>query len=275
MPNTKIGEKDFTVTNEGDATEYVVVIDGDNDDANGVTPISVKYATSGTTRKGVAYNQGDTTTLISNDFVYTLTCKSVNATTGVETGTCNGQSAETSFPMNGGIVVGNNIDEGIRHEYVLTVTYLETNEDQTDDMNKTFDARVNIIDIKGLNPYSDNTDSLAYNIINNSETAKNGTQLVSTPPSKVGVEPATKNWNNSPGVKVKLSDLWNGYFTDSDNYLSDNGDGTFDGPIVWGNTPEEAIANANDSNYLVANCNEMLWKYAYHRAVKGPNKIIA
>ena len=133
IPGTTFDAKTFTVTNEGNATtDYVVVVeilDG-------------------------------TSTFISNDFTYTLTC----------TSGCNGVNEETTFPINGGILVGNSIDVGETQTYAFTLTYKETGLDQTDDMNKSLNAKLNIKDISTINPYSSSTNSLAYNIINNAIT---------------------------------------------------------------------------------------------------------
>ena len=166
--NNIVESKTFAVTNEGDTkTDYVVVIED----------VKVTNATTNAT-----------TTFESNDFRYTITC--TNGTTE-----CNGVKTEV-FPMNGGIVVGNNINVGETQTYTLTMEYLETNEDQSNDMNKTLSAKINIKDIRSINPYSDNKDSLAYNIINNSMLAKNGTKLVATPPSKVAIEGSLSNWED-------------------------------------------------------------------------------
>ena len=184
IPNTVIGEKDFTVTNTGNDTGYVVLIDGDGDIDNGITPIKVTYVTSGTTRNGKSYSVNEETSFISNDFVYTLTC-TIESSDSERNGTkCNEVLTETTLPMSGGIILGNDIKSGDIHKYNLTVTYLDNDDDQTDDMNKGFNAQINIEDIKRINPYSNNTKSLAYNIINNSMLKKNVTELLSTPETK-------------------------------------------------------------------------------------------
>ena len=113
-------EKTFTATNSGDAnvTGYKVVLD------NVVNELSR-----------------------TQDLVYTLTCKSVNASTGVESGTCNGVSNETLFPKRDVYtVVSNDIAVGIRHEYKLTVTYKEADVDQSIDMGKAYSAKLDIRD---------------------------------------------------------------------------------------------------------------------------------
>ena len=153
-PNSEkeIGTKTFTVTNKGNAkTSYVVVID----------ETKITNATDGTT-----------TTFESNDFRYTLTC----------TEGCNGVETQSVFPINGGVLVGNSIDVGKVQTYELKLWYIDTGIDQTNDMNKRLEARVNITDITQMkNPYSSNKNSLAYNIIENAKNKTNGTELVSSP----------------------------------------------------------------------------------------------
>ncbi len=157
-PNSEkeIGTKTFTVTNKGNAkTSYVVVID----------ETKITNATDGTT-----------TTFESNDFRYTLTC----------TEGCNGVETQSVFPINGGVLVGNSIDVGIVQTYELKLWYIDTGIDQTKDMNKRLEARVNITDISQMeNPYSANKNSLAYNIIENAKNKTNGTELLSNPRSRI------------------------------------------------------------------------------------------
>ena len=152
-----IGVKDFTVTNEGDDTSYVVVIE------------DIKIL------KG-----NEITTFNSNDFRYTLTCTKSDGTS------CDGISEQTLFPINGGILVRNEIKESDIHTYKLTLWYIETNIDQSEDMNKTLEAKVNIKNVNEANPYSNTT--LAYNIINNAKNKTNGTELLETPKTKVAQE---------------------------------------------------------------------------------------
>ena len=162
-----VDKKTFSVTNEGNATtDYVVVID----------EVKVTY-TSTVEVDGVTHTAGSTTTFESNDFVYTLTC----------TSGCNGVDTQTVFPIEGGILVGNSIDVDEEQTYELSMTYLETGENQSNDMNKTLTARVNIKDISTLNPYSSNTGTLAYNIINNAIVGATGTTLAGVPETDVAV----------------------------------------------------------------------------------------
>ena len=159
--DTEIGTKTFTVTNNGNDTSYVVVIEN----------VSVTKA-----------SDGSTTTFESNDFRYTLTCTKKDGTS------CDGVSTQSVFPINGGILVGNSIKEGDVHTYTFKMWYIDTGIDQSNDMNKTMTARVNIKDISTINPYSSNTSSLAYNIINNAVTGATGTTLASVPETNVAVE---------------------------------------------------------------------------------------
>ena len=95
-----------------------------------------------------------------------------NKNTNEVSGTCDSVS-ETKMPLNNnGLLVINNIPENMKHEYVLTVYYRDTGIDQSADMNKKIEAIVDIKDVKN-NPFANGT--LAYNIINNSITKKNGT----------------------------------------------------------------------------------------------------
>ena len=162
-----IGTKTFTVTNNGSDSSYVVIIDN----------VSVTNA-----------SDGSTTTFKSNDFRYTLTCTKSDGTK------CNDVKDLTVFPIDEGILIGNNIDKEDVHTYTFTLWYIDTGVDQSDDMGKTLQARLNIADITQMeNPYktgvtaTDNA-SLAYNIIENAKTNKNGTTLLNSPRSKVAEE---------------------------------------------------------------------------------------
>ena len=209
MPSSEpIGTKDFTVTNNGDDSGYVVVFED----------ILVTYAAD-TVIDGKTVTAGIETNFESNDFVYTLTCVVEDKSGTVLTDkSCNGINNGV-FPMDGGIVVGNNIDEGDVHKYVLTLYYKDSGSDQSDDMNKTLNGKVNIKDIKSINPYSENTDSLAYNIINNSKLNKNGTELLATPLTKVAEE---INLETEKVLSVTQDDYGVSYYyrgTVEDNYV--------------------------------------------------------
>lgn len=152
-----IGTKTFTVTNNGNDSSYVVVIDN----------VSITKA-----------SDGSSTSFVSNDFRYTLSCTKSDGTN------CNNVSDLTIFPIKGGILVSNDIEEDDVHTYTLTMWYIDTGIDQSDDMGKTYQARVNIADVNQMeNPFktgvtaTDNA-SLAYNIIKNAKANTNGTKLL-------------------------------------------------------------------------------------------------
>ena len=117
------------------------------------------------------------------DLVYTLTCTQYTKATykvenkvasGTTSGTCNGVSSETTYPSVGTILVENSIDTDKVQAYTLTVTYKETNTDQSVDMNKRFSGKVNIVDPKLFGPFG--TDTLASTIINTAKTQTDSTR---------------------------------------------------------------------------------------------------
>ncbi len=117
MPGTTLTDKEFTVTNNGNATvnNYAVYLE---DLVNELTR--------------------------PDDMVYTLTC-----TSSKENGSCVGKS-ETAFPKLAGIIVTNSIDVGETQTYKLTVTYKEMGVDQSDDMGKKVSARVQIYNLQDI-----------------------------------------------------------------------------------------------------------------------------
>jgi len=195
--NTPINTKEFSVINNGDDTDYVVIIDN----------ISIKNATT-----------GEDTTFESNDFEFKLECSSDD---GID---CNDINIETPLPLiNNSILIGNDIKSGATHTYTLTLWYKETNKNQSRDMNKMLNARINIQDIRRLNPYSDNETSLAYNIVNNaisknttntvallSNTLLNNTKykktkIASAPDTKVAEQPSAIMWSEVYPLNVVSS----------------------------------------------------------------------
>ena len=163
MPSTDltsagaIGTKTFTVTNNGNDSSYVVIIDN----------VSIKNVSDNTD-----------TNFLSNDFRYTLSCTKSDGTK------CNEVNDLTIFPIKGGILVSNDIKEEDVHTYTLTMWYIDTGLNQSDDMGKSLQARVNIADVNQMeNPFmtgvsaTDNV-NLAYNIIKNAKENKNGTKLL-------------------------------------------------------------------------------------------------
>lgn len=111
VPDTVIEEKTFSVENTGThkVDSYEVIVEN-------VTNDLVNY----------------------EDLTYVLTCESDD---DIE---CNGSSGV--FPQTTDVLVTNSIESGTTHEYTLTLTYNETNKDQSKDMNKTIKAKVNIQD---------------------------------------------------------------------------------------------------------------------------------
>ena len=175
--DNEIGTKTFTVTNNGNDTSYVVVIEN----------VSVTKA-----------SDGSTTTFESNDFRYTLTCTKSDGTN------CDGVSTQSVFPINGGVLVGNNIKEGDVHTYTFKMWYIDTGIDQSNDMGKHLQARINITNIERMtNPYSANTNSLSYNIIENTKSKANGTELLSSPKTQVATANSTK-WSTGKFEEQEL-----------------------------------------------------------------------
>ena len=225
MPSdTEIGTKTFTVTNKGNDTSYVVVIEN----------TSVTNASDGTS-----------TTFESNDFRYILTCTKKDGTS------CDGVTTQSVFPIDGGILVGNNIAEGDVHTYTFKMWYIDTGIDQSNDMGKTLQARLNIkSDVRLENPFSNNKNSLAYNIIENSKNKTNGTELLLSPKSKVGNEISQYGTGKYITESIKTSDTCNGY---SEWRVADSSDGAIYGSRV--ESYEEAVGK-----YVFDNC-EMWTKY--------------
>ena len=173
------------------------------------------------------------------DLVYTLTCTSYlkkgfslssdGSITGTVDGTCNGVSTETKFPSTSdlSIMVNNTIDTTHTQAYKLTITYKEMNVDQSEDMGKTFSAKVNIVDLNSIvrnNPYEANKNSLAYNIINNAMNKTNGTELLSNPLTRVAEE---NSFILSKGTHIRNLDIFK------------------DTSIGYGNTQEESESGLN------------------------------
>ena len=117
QPGTTIDTKTFTVKNEGNATvnNYAVYLE---------ELVNTLSRTS--------------------DMVYTLTC-----TSSVSGKTCNGVN-ETTFPTQNGLIVTNNIDVNETQSYELKVVYKEMNIDQSEDMNKTIGAKVQIYNLADI-----------------------------------------------------------------------------------------------------------------------------
>ena len=178
--STEVGTKDFTVTNNGEDTSYTVLIE--DTEAYYATNGSYKAADGST----VTYTKDQATEFATNDFRYTLTC-TITSTDETRNGkSCDGVSEQKIFPINGGVITSNNIVKGDVHTYELKFWYIDTGLDQSIDMNKTYNAKVNIVDIRKENPYavgevSAYEKSIAYNVINNALLKTNGTELMNKP----------------------------------------------------------------------------------------------
>ncbi len=117
LPGTTITSKTFTVTNVGNATvgNYVVALE------NVINEL--KY---------------------SDDLVYTLKCTSNNAKSPC--------TSETTgiYPKSNQVLVHNSIAVKTTHTYELTITYKETGVDQSDDMGKNIEGKVQIYDARNI-----------------------------------------------------------------------------------------------------------------------------
>ena len=109
------------------------------------------------------------------DIKYTLDC----TTDG--TIICNKVTNETTFPSGISQLVTNTIEPNKTHTYTFTFTYKDTGTDQSVDMGKILQAKLQIFgkDSNGnFMPYEQTT--LAYAIINNAKLTKNGTTFSAT-----------------------------------------------------------------------------------------------
>ena len=220
-----IGTKDFTVTNEGNSkTSYVVVIED----------VSIT-------------KDGSTTTFESNDFRYTLTC------TKKDGSSCDGVSSQTVFPINGGVLVTNNIDVSDTQTYTLTLWYIDTGIDQSNDMGKTYNAKVNITNIESLNTYSNNTKSLAYNIIESAKNKTNGTELLAVPKVKPGEGISEYKTGKVTKESVTTGSLCAGY-----------------NPWFVGDSESAARSGSRVSSYDAA-----VGKYVYDECSKWTKKLLS
>ena len=182
------------------------------------------------------------------DLVYTLECKqylksglnidTTNKTvTGTISGTCNGVSAETTFPSIGTILVQNDIADDKAQVYTLTITYKETNTDQSVDMNKTFSAKANIVDPNTFSPYGEGT--LASAIYKSAETATTNSDTTRTTMGTTVTEFTSLSGENEHVLNNAPDDYGTSYYfrgNVKDNYVTFadkkwrivriNGDGT-------------------------------------------------
>lgn len=104
------------------------------------------------------------------DLTYVLECTSSDGTE------CNGNSG--IFPKSQQVIATNSINPNVEHSYILTLTYTETYQNQSNDMNKEISAKVNIKDdvsnIKKLNIYGN---SIQDTIINGEPSIDNPVKI--------------------------------------------------------------------------------------------------
>ena len=177
---------------------------------------------------GVALENVVNTLERKQDLVYTLDCKQYSKTgfsidktnktvTGTISGTCNSVTTETTFPSIGTILVQNDIADDKAQVYTLTITYKETNTDQSVDMNKTFSAKANIVDPNNFKPYEVGT--LASAIYKSAETGgENRTTLGTTKTEFTSISGANDRLLNNAPDDYGTSYYYYGAVTD--NYVS-------------------------------------------------------
>ena len=157
VPGTTLGTKTFTVTNSGN---------------NNVDSYSVGLV-----------NVINTFTRL-DDIKYTVTCSS--SVTGK---TCNGVS-ESSFPNENSYIIENQINSKEVQTYVIEVEYKEMNVDQSVDMGKTLEAKIDIFDTKSLTIKGTVTNSSEndYVVIHSKEQTS---EIVDGKYKFIGIEPDT------------------------------------------------------------------------------------
>ncbi len=102
----------------------------------------IKVKNTGT--KEVSYNIGwtdYTNEITNNELVIEGTCKRLNSS-NVEEGTCNNVSKKAITGSN--IIFNISIEPNVTHEYTLKITFIDTNENQNYNVNKSFNAKLNI-----------------------------------------------------------------------------------------------------------------------------------
>ena len=123
-PNKTFTTKTFTVENKGNTTinAYAVILQD----------VSITDVTTGEIKPLLSTREGK-----ENDFDLVIKCNDGSEEIVV-------YNAE--LPEQNAILVKNSIDPGEIHTYSATLTYVETNDDQSDDMNKRITGKFNIID---------------------------------------------------------------------------------------------------------------------------------
>ena len=204
------------------------------------------------------------------DLVYTLTCSSYlkegfslasdGTITGTVDGTCNGVSTEKQFPSTStlSVMVTNTIDTTHTHAYKLTVTYKEMNVDQSTDMNKTFSAKVNIVDLNALtvnNPYKNDTGTLKKTIIDNAMLGIGSTQFGSEVTTFTSISGENERVLNSAPDDYGTSYYFRGNVLDNYVTFADktwrivriNGDGSV--RLVLDNVAKDSKGNNIESGF--------------------------
>lgn len=76
----------------------------------------------------------------------------------------------TTMPVSNPIIASSvKIEPGVKHSYVMNITFLKTDEDQSENMNKTFSANINVTSSSKYNPNKNiyNEGTLGSKIVNN------------------------------------------------------------------------------------------------------------
>ena len=201
LPSDTVYTKTFTVKNEGNANvEYgVYLIDVIN-----------------------TFERLD-------DVKYTLNC----TTDG--TIACSEVTTETTFPNGISQLITNEIEPKKTHTYTFKFTYKDTNTDQSVDMGKVLQAKLQIFG-KNSNgefmPYEQT--SLSYAIINNAKLAKNGTTFSATPLTTPAQETAGYKYYTdrvdeaTTETSTSISTTYQGYYwTYGTGYTIDEKTGKF------------------------------------------------
>jgi len=130
-PGKTFDTKTFTVTNNGNSAidSYAVILED----------VSITYVNdTDEVSAGQITTLGSTIEGKENDFTLVITCKNQ------DNEDCNGYNAE--LLEKSGVLLTNSIEVEETHTYTATLTYNETNDDQSADMNKRYNGKFNIID---------------------------------------------------------------------------------------------------------------------------------
>ncbi len=179
IPGETIATKTFTVKNTGNAkiSNYVVYLDS------------------------VVNNFED-----KNDLKLTLTCTS-------DIGNCNGTNI--TYPSTNTMLVTNDIEEKETQSFELKVEFIETNDDQSDNMNKEMSGNILIKDIKGLNSTLETVTGTNNLVVENAKllsnyriygnSVQNGTPSIDTPVEIKSVGDLVTDTNDVNYGKYKIS----------------------------------------------------------------------